>query len=1014
MAAYEAIGIEGEELDIALFDQVCRISNEVGGDEARKAAEKFKARADAYIYVDKILETEGMSVNGRFIAIQVLKDMIQFKWNVIDEETKEGYRQFIFNTIINWSSFEPSTELLTLLTQMDIALVLILLQEWPRNMENIVSELIASAPNSLMFCRNNLQIIKILCEDSDINENEQITYLRSIEISNRLQEESEKIYNFVEGILVGNTFNDHEVIILALQTLKYFIKWIPPEILLQTQVFSVLCVEYLSNGNFVTPVLNLLFEIFHAPNEIKQEIQAEIPRIYQIMINGITTVLGVDFDILSFDLNLVKALASTLTLFLEKYSDKIEIAELESQISFSLNIIYNLTYHDDEEVLKICAEFWLSVARRARKEYQQNSAFVQLYSGSLPLVRRALIERMPRPVEVTVYQENGAIKREQQRATLSLHLFAVMKEALVYLTNVDRDDTIAAIDEKIALLNEEWNSTVYNSVCYSVGAITRTFPVDIEKVFLTKILKILLEMCHRMTITGERAIIAAGIMYVCSQYPRYLSKYSQFLRTIIEKLFDFMHQKDVAEVQEMAVESFRTIAVACKKNFNSGDQPFVVDIITNLDNIVSDLVSYDLIVSIFDTLSSVISFNTNKIGKTEQMLYLMEKINQRWSTATASFNPNDTDLAQELTFLLQCNAVVANNMGSYFLSQIELIFTQMMEIYTRYSNVLNDYISNSPNPIYVTRNQDFIIYKRVKSSIIEVLTNFINKANLPGQISKLIPLIIETIVLEYKTSQPETRVSDVLDLLSVMCTKLKNDIMSNIPVLYDNVFYETIMMICNDFETYVTFRFPLYNFFSIIVKNFLFTLLSAPEESLDLLINCLNYGVEHPTHEVCIKSIQITIDLFEEIKKSSAPAIYENFLSRYYILILKHQFMVLVDTVHKFAFVEQLQLLSKLLSIQSGQMNAEIITENIQDLFPNFGLQGLHNCICDLIRVSNDSIQFKTYVRDFLYQTRLFYPNDPDLYREEIQEDQRQLNENFQQELQAENAYDEITDEMFL
>ena len=50
-------------------------------------------------------------------------------------------------------------------------------------------------------------------------------------------------------------------------------------------------------------------------------------------------------------------------------------------------------------------------------------------------------------------------------------------------------------------------------------------------------------MCRRYSLPQDhKAVIASNIMYVVGQYPRFLKQHWKFLRTVVNKLFEFMHE----------------------------------------------------------------------------------------------------------------------------------------------------------------------------------------------------------------------------------------------------------------------------------------------------------------------------------------------------------------------------------------------------------------------------------------------------------------------------------------
>lgn len=54
--------------------------------------------------------------------------------------------------------------------------------------------------------------------------------------------------------------------------------------------------------------------------------------------------------------------------------------------------------------------------------------------------------------------------------------------------------------------------------------------------------------------------------YVVGQYPRFLREHWKFLKTVVNKLFEFMHEPHEG-VQDMAVETFYKITDKCKRHF---------------------------------------------------------------------------------------------------------------------------------------------------------------------------------------------------------------------------------------------------------------------------------------------------------------------------------------------------------------------------------------------------------------------------------------------------------------
>ena len=87
------------------------------------------------------------------------------------------------------------------------------------------------------------------------------------------------------------------------------------------------------------------------------------------------------------------------------------------------------------------------------------------------------------------------------------------------------------------------------------GSISGALHEEDEKRFLVTVIKDLLGLCEQKHGKDNKAIIAANIMYVVGQYPRFLRAQWKFLKTVVNKLFEFMHESHDG-VQDMACDTF--------------------------------------------------------------------------------------------------------------------------------------------------------------------------------------------------------------------------------------------------------------------------------------------------------------------------------------------------------------------------------------------------------------------------------------------------------------------------
>jgi exportin-1 len=65
---------------------------------------------------------------------------------------------------------------------------------------------------------------------------------------------------------------------------------------------------------------------------------------------------------------------------------------------------------------------------------------------------------------------------------------------------------------------------------------------ETEKRFLVNFIKELLGLTEMIRGKDNKAVVASNIMYIVGQYPRFLKAHWKFLKTVVNKLFEFMHE----------------------------------------------------------------------------------------------------------------------------------------------------------------------------------------------------------------------------------------------------------------------------------------------------------------------------------------------------------------------------------------------------------------------------------------------------------------------------------------
>ncbi|XP_062104078.1 protein EXPORTIN 1A-like isoform X1 [Humulus lupulus] len=119
-----------------------------------------------------------------------------------------------------------------------------------------------------------------------------------------------------------------------------------------------------------------------------------------------------------------------------------------------------------------------------------------------------------------------------------------MRETLIYLSHLDHEDTENLMLKKLSkqLSGEVWNWNNLNTLCWAIGSISGSMMEEQDNRFLVMVIRDLLNLCEITKGKDNKAVIASNIMYVVGQYPRFLRAHWKFLKTVVNRLFEFMHE----------------------------------------------------------------------------------------------------------------------------------------------------------------------------------------------------------------------------------------------------------------------------------------------------------------------------------------------------------------------------------------------------------------------------------------------------------------------------------------
>nr|NVI73581.1 embargoed [Cucujiformia] len=386
--------------------------------------------------------------------------------------------------------------------------------------------------------------------------------------------------------------------------------WIPLGYIFETKLTTMFIFKFLPVPMFRNVTLKCLTEIAGVAVSNYNEVFLNM---FTYTMQQLEAILPLDTDIKTAyaqgtdqEQNFIQNLALFLCTFLKEHGSLVESSMTTDHLKRALKYLVLISEVEEVEIFKICLEYWNALASELYKDvlvdpYVENTliAFTNarrgLYQEVLNRVRYIMISRMAKPEEVLVVEnDNGEVVREFMKDTDSINLYKNMRETLVYLTHLDYVDTERIMTEKLQnqVNGSEWSWKNLNTLCWAIGSISGAMHEEDEKRFLVTVIKDLLGLCEQKRGKDNKAIIASNIMYVVGQYPRFLRAHWKFLKTVVNKLFEFMHETHDG-VQDMACDTFIKIAMKCRRHFVTtqiGEPcPFIEDILSAISSIICDL-----------------------------------------------------------------------------------------------------------------------------------------------------------------------------------------------------------------------------------------------------------------------------------------------------------------------------------------------------------------------------------------------------------------------------------------
>ncbi|EGC37009.1 hypothetical protein DICPUDRAFT_46785 [Dictyostelium purpureum] len=1010
-----------EPLDINLLDQIVSVfynptSNKNDIKTSQTILAQFQEHPDAWTRVDMILEQSSVP-QTKFLGLVIMDSLIRYRWKSLPKEQCDGIKNYIVSLIIRLTS-DPATyarEKL-LVGKLDITFVQILKQEWPNNWSSFIPEIINSSKTNESLCENNMVILKLLSEEIFNFSEEQMTQAKIQTLKINFEKEFSLINELCYYILENAT--RPSLIKATLECLQRFLNWIPLHYIIEvnngvgqpSKLVQLLLHKFFPEPMFRTLTLRCLTEIGSLSLGNPQYDPVFIAIIDKVMnqikhIKSDPTKIPQDYEEGDVgEQSFIHAIALFLTGFFKSHLKIMENSLNIPYLQLAHEILVNISNVDEIEIFKICLEYWNFLSSNL---YSDIATFtttllstpprLQLYKSVLSKVRIVLIDHMAKPEEVIIVEdENGNIIRETTKDTDSLTLYESMRETLIFLTHLDSDNTQQIMLEKLQILisGREFSFQRLNTLCWAIGSISGAQNKEQEKRFLVTVIKDLLELCQNKKGKDNKAVIASDIMYIVGQYPRFLKDHWKFLKTVVNKLFEFMHESHPG-VQDMACDTFLKISKQCKRKFVvlqvEESQPFINELLNQLSTTIAHL-EPSQIHTFYEAVGYMIASSSDAAFREKLVTKFMELPNQTWVQITSAASHKletllTLEVAKDILNLIKTNNRAAMSLENCYITQISKIYLDLLNIYRTYS----DHISKNPDIYRSTLGQAM---RSVKKETLKLLETFIEKSTDKKIIyTDFIPPLLEAVLGDYRTNIPETRDPEVLSLMTVIISSLKNLIHPEVPKILDAVFECTLGMITKNFEDFPYHRINFFNLIRAINQHAFTVFHNLHPQQFKLLIDCVVWAFKHTERNISETGLHILKELIENVSKDQDVA--NVFFKTYLVSLLNDILYILTDSFHKSGFPLQCDILRMIFQVvenggvriplfdqsqASFPSNSEYVKEIAVSFLaasPNVSksqIQSFINRLFSLININNND--FKITVRDFLITLKEFQNNE--------------------------------------
>ncbi|AFP65230.1 importin beta-related nuclear transport receptor (nucleomorph) [Chroomonas mesostigmatica CCMP1168] len=940
--------------------------------KSQKILNKFQNKKDSWNLVFKIFEIGNIRIV--YFCLMLLDRIVSFSWCNFDVWWKEKIQNFLTEKVFQISlKIDKNKEDFIILTKINVILIKIVCQSEKSLFYTYMNDFLDSSKKNEYICENNFNLVLIFFEEVYSNPNfEFIKEFYFIDL--RFDQIFQKIKKMIFSVLYRSYIlcqSHPNLVILSLITLKRLVEISFEKVKLEKNFLEILVILCAKPG-IRSYSLECMIELCKNPkifffiveNKALENFIIQFHENFFVGENWIDLIGQSNQEILEF----LKNSTIFLSLFFENYEVNqcslsmdffpLLLEKKKSWFLLILQFMIKISCLPDFEIFKICLEWWtLFINQLFLDKSVVFFLFDYFFFYILIDLKVILISRMPKPEEILIRtDENDQIIRESSIETNANHVHSLQKNLLIKLTSIDFYSTKFIINEKLnfQFTYKILEKNTINALCWSISSVSYGYVTSLgyilpkyvlsleEEEFLTTIIKNLLYLCDSKIKKDEKSIIASNIMYIVGEFHIFLEKHLNFLRVVINKLFDFIYENHPG-IKDMACDVFLKISKKCPlqivEKFQKKRDTLLDEIFEKFDSLIYFLEFHQKkeFITAIGILINYVEENWKRNFYIKEIFLIFFDFHWHFYFKKNLFSKNPK-IIRNIVHFFNINNLIGKILSKKYCSWFQLIFNEIGFMY--------NWIHHQGENIFFFEQKNFLksknlrLLKNLRKEILIIFEKYMEICIFDKRNTFYLQnlyLLCHSIFSHYgNTKNPSWWDFKVIVFCIRVLKKRKNFLEINfITLIFNAIFRPTLEIIKNNFEDFPDIRFFFFLLLDSLVCEYFHFISESDENSkidenkIETIIHALNWGIKH-TEKIISKQTSKTFltFLFLIKKKKLERYIYIRFSKQ----ILFDVITIITDKLHISNLIIHCKLLFFFLE------NSKIYVDNV---YLNFLLKSI-------------------------------------------------------------------------